>query len=254
MEALKKYGLIVIAFTLTATAFVKLQKSFSKKSSAKKVTALTLTQWPSVMKKSKPKFKAYLPPKEANKAVWKGQTTPITAVHSGYAPARGIASVNTGVPAFPTGTQVAKLRPRGYASAGGRGGQYANFNYGNASVESIQAAYENSKAARSTVAATASQELSSFTRTPDLSMNAAIDPEISESFEDQVRKLREQNQLTSQQLQELENIVNNFNSMSSAVQRGVLPMPQVNAEAIKITRSFINLKRRVTSGTQIQSQ
>ncbi|MCC2680132.1 MAG: hypothetical protein K0R29_2708, partial [Pseudobdellovibrio sp.] len=133
---------------------------------------------------------------------------------------------------------------RGYSSGGGfYYGAGAVMN-GNGPLNSAGQPSQRGQFANS-IYSDSIQELSSFTRTPDLSINVGVDPEMGESFEDQLRKFREQNQLTSQDLQELEVLTNSYLSMSGSVQRGQIPAPQVNAEAIKLTRSYLNLKRRV---------
>lgn len=243
---MRNYGLFVIAFLIVSAALIKSQKSAVKKVLAKKNT-VSLTQWPSEMKKSLPaklslenlKNKVKTFPSSAAQTA-KSEPSPVQNQ------ARGIASVSPSQNFVPVaGRAVGSNFPvrhkvRGYAA----GNYYPNA----ASYGGPLAA--NRPALNSGGRDTQLQELSSFTRTPDLSINAGLDPELSLSFEDQIRKFREQNQLTAQDLQELEVITGNFQSMAYSVQRGQLSMPQVNAEAIKITRSFINLKRKVESRPQ----
>lgn len=251
------YVLFIMAFAVIATSFYKAQVGSAKKSSAKKQrVAQVEPQWPGVMKKSSlgkagsSNSKKIL---EEVKAEAAELATSKPSSPKKINSARGIASIGNGASSAESARKKAlytgaNFKARGYSSR--------SFYYGVYTPESI-AAQAQAQAAQTSRQANylnsndlSAQELSSFTRTADLSINVNMDPELAETFEDQVRKFREQNQLTAQELQQLEMIINNFVSMSNSVQRGQVPLPQVNAEAIKLTRSFLILKKRVEARSQ----
>lgn len=247
-------GLFILAFAVVTAALIKSQIGSDKKNTVKnKSSATAAPQWPGVMKKNTAQKLISQTGRKLN-----GASAVVNSTQNGSTAkvqkrvARGIASVGGGGAAAAAAgkaksisfSAVDKFSPKGYSSS--------SFYYG---VKSPQTQAAQARSARQAALSdgndmSAQQELSSFTRTPDLSINVSLDPELADSFEDQVRKFREQNLLTSQDMQELEVIINNFISMSNSVQRGQVPMQQVNAEAIKITRSFINLKRRVQNRSQ----
>lgn len=252
------YALFIIAFVVIAAGFFKSRMGNIKNNSNKKQrVTLAEPQWPGVMKKTSVDTVAPLRTNKTLKAAnvdaaesKRGES----ASNLRKAAKRGIASIG---PA-PSRTEWArkrafytvgaeKFKPRGYTSD--------SFYYGVYTPESMaaqsQSALTSRQPSNSNVNDLSAQELSSFTRTTDLSINVSMEPELAETFEDQVRKFREQNQLTSQELQQLEAIINSFVSMSNSVQRGQVPLPQVNAEAIKLTRGFLNLKKRVEARAQL---
>ncbi len=249
---MKTHALFIIAFfVITASLY----KSFSgSKKIGVRSTNQVLAQWPGVMKKGLNSGIRKPPGLNGNMHNKKNSSSAgFGAVSERKFPTRGIASVSPPGPYASTSLKMprigalsgGKFKPRGFASSL-RGIGSANYNFSTGYFDNMpQVSIGQVDPSNTSQGESSAQELSSFTRTPDLSMNATIDPEITESFEDQIRKFREQNQLSAQELRELEVITNSFNSMSTSVQRGQIPAPQVNAEAIKLTRSFINLKRRV---------
>jgi len=254
---MKSYNLFIVAFAVVIASLIKSQMAGAKKEVAKKSNP-AIAYWPSEMKKDM-SAKLLVPGSQKKSQAVSSNFSTDTAsnaasVRSGTQ-ARGIASIGPAgsVVKAASSQPVQRFKARTYYSNGKRGYMSGGFGYGAAALQdgNVAEANSNSLASRngqlsnSIYSESPNQELASFTRTPDLSINVGVDPEMGESFEDQLRKFREQNQLTAQELQELEVLTNYYHSMAGSVQRGQMPAPQINAEAIKLTRSFINLKRRI---------